>query len=257
MDFNLQGRVIFIAGASRGIGLGIAEACLAEGARLALTAIDAEELAQTHARLAGAWGADRVWSKAANMRETAAIDDAVTAVERDFGAIYGAVANVGISPTIRGFDVPDDAWEAALAQNLSSAFRLARAVLKLMTARKEGALLLVSSIAGLSALGGTLGYGTSKAGVNHMCKELARMVGPDGVRVNAIAPGNINFPGGGIERILAGEHGDDLRALIDREVPMKRFGTPEEIGATAAFMLSSRASFMTGSVVRVDGGQLR
>jgi 3-oxoacyl-[acyl-carrier protein] reductase len=93
--------------------------------------------------------------------------------------------------------------------------------------------------------------------MNHMAKELARLNGPSGVRVNVIAPGNIIFPGGDWEERSTGSRGGAWQRWIDREVPMKRFGKPEEIGSAAAFLLSNRASFITGAILPVDGGQTR
>jgi 3-oxoacyl-[acyl-carrier protein] reductase len=126
-----------------------------------------------------------------------------------------------------------------------------------MTPRGDGSVLTIASIAGLGALGTPLTYGTAKAAMNHLTKELAQLSGRSGVRVNAIAPGNIIFPGGDWEARSTGERADNWNRWLKREVPLRRFGTPEEIGTMAAFLMSDRASFVHGAVVPVDGGQTR
>ncbi|HEX5378982.1 MAG TPA: SDR family oxidoreductase [Phenylobacterium sp.] len=257
MDLGLKDKTIFVAGASRGIGLGIVEACLAEGAKVAITARGAEALEATRARLAAQYGADRLWAMAGDMRETETIEKALAGAEAALGPIFGAVANVGLYPCPPGAEVDDETWDAGFSQNLGSAWRLARGAYRLMAPRGEGAILFISSIAGLGALGTPLTYGTAKAGMNHLTKELARITGPTGVRVNAIAPGNIVFPGGDWEARATGPRAAAWTRWLEREVPMKRFGTPEEIGAAAVFLLSPKASFVHGAVVPVDGGQTR
>jgi 3-oxoacyl-[acyl-carrier protein] reductase len=256
MDLQLKDRVILIAGASRGIGHSIARACLEEGARVALIARGADGLAEVHRVFAAEFGGDRVWSLAGDASDTTFLSTVSDRVEAEFGPIFGAVANVGLYPAPYGFDIDDATWKAGNEQNFDSAFRFARSVLRKMQPRKDGSLLFISSIAGSGAIGTSLVYGPAKAGINHMARELGRILGPDGIRVNALAPGNILFPGGAWEKILQGKHGEERRRMIERGVPMKRFGCPEEIACVATFLLSPRASFVTGSIVTADGGQM-
>lgn len=261
MDLQLGGRHIFIAGASRGIGHAIADAFLREGANVALTARAPGPLDEAHADFAKRYPQARLYKWACNMTETAAIAAALAGAETALGPVHALIANVGIDDAPQGFDVSDENWEAGIAQNFLGSMRLAREALKHVAARpkEERAgfnVIFISSIAGLEALGTPLTYGSSKAALNHAAQELAKLTGRDGVRVNVIAPGNIIFPGGDWEK-RSNERPDDWARWIRREVALKRFGKPEEIADVALFLASPRASFVTGAIWPVDGGQLR
>ena len=255
MDLGLKGKVVFVAGASRGIGLGIVEACLAEGANVAMAARGNVELERQRGRLAEIYGQDRVWAKAGDLRDSKTVDAMVQTIEKEFGPLWGAVANVGIHPCPPGYEIDDEVWKGGMSQNLDSAFFLARASLRRMQPRGEGSILMISSIASLAALGTPLTYGTAKAAMNHLAKELAGIAGRSGVRVNAIAPGNIIFPNGDWEKRTTGERAESWMKWIKREVPLQRFGRPDEIGSAAAYLLSPLAGFITGALLPVDGGQ--
>jgi 3-oxoacyl-[acyl-carrier protein] reductase len=265
VDLDLAGRVVVASGSSRGIGLGIAEACLAEGAKVALAARGAEQLESERRRLAMRYGGDRVWAMPADMAQTADVESILVGAEENLGEVYGVVSNVGYTEIPQGIDVDDEQWQAGLLGNVNPAIRLARAALRLMMPRRQGAVVFISSIAGHNAPNPFpapglpyqphLPYSTAKAAINQLAKELSRVSGRANVRVNAVAPGNIIFPGGGWETTLASPVGPNFERWIEENVSLQRLGTAREIGDLVAFLLSPRASFVNGEVVVADGGQ--
>lgn len=262
MDLRLKGKVVFIAGASRGIGLGMARAFAKEGAKLALTGRGEASLDAAQALLIGE-GARKgdIITIAGDMTSSAVLAQALDATEEKLGPVHCAIANVGLGVAPLGFDVSDADWEADIKQNLLGGVYLAREALKRILARSpedrvDANLILVSSIAGVDALGTPLTYSATKAAVNHTTKSLAKMVGKDNVCVNAIAPGNIIFEGGDWQARVD-ERPDAWGRWIKREVSLRRFGTVDEIADAALFLASPRASFITGEIMVVDGGQVR
>ena len=164
----------------------------------------------------------------------------------------GVIANVG-----DGRSVPDalpdaEQWSKIWSANFETALNTARVFLPLLQ-ESEGNLLFISSIAGLEAIGAPVDYSTAKTAVTTFAQNLARKVAPE-VRVNVIAPGNVHFPGSSWEEKIEADS-KNIEQMLQTTVPMKRFGTQQEIADVAAFLCSARASFITGSVMVVDGGQ--
>lgn len=256
MDLGLSGRTALIAGASRGIGLAVAECFLAEGARVVVTGRSHDSLAAAAAALRGRHGGDRVLEIAADMCDAAEISRALAETVAAFGVPDAVVANVGSGSGPRGWALDAEAWRDGLQRNFLGGMALAAEVLTPMCGRGSGSLTFISSIAGCEALDAPLPYVTAKAAIHAAVKSLSRQAGGSGVRVNAVAPGNVLFPGGSWERKLA-EQPEVFRRYVEAEVPLKRFARADEIADMVVFLSSRRAEFITGSVMVVDGGQTR
>ena len=140
--------------------------------------------------------------------------------------------------------------------NLMGSVILAREAMPYLLERDHASLTFISSIAGYETIGAPIAYSASKAAIDSSMKSLSRLVGPNDVRVNAVSPGNVLFRGGSWEKKME-DRSDFFQKMINREVPLQRFGSPEEIANVVVFLASEKASFVTGSCVVVDGGQTR
>jgi 3-oxoacyl-[acyl-carrier protein] reductase len=255
MDLGLKDRVVFVAGSSRGIGEGIATVFLEEGARVAITGRNAEALSAAAAAL-GAGRADRVMTFSGDLTQAPVAAEAHRRVLDRWGTVDALVCNIGSGAAKNGWQLTAADWEPVFRINLWATVRLVEVFLPSMVEAHRGNIIVITSIAGLESLGAPIPYGAAKAAVAHYAKDLARRVGRHGVRVNAVAPGNILFPGGTWQRKLDAD-ATGVNAMITAEVPLARFGTPEEIGALVAFLASDRAAFITGATLVADGGQTR
>jgi 3-oxoacyl-[acyl-carrier protein] reductase len=256
LELRLVDKTAFIAGSSRGIGLAIARAFVGEGARVTITGRDADSLEQAAAALSQQAGVRQVLAVRGNMTEPPDIRRALEATLSTFGGLDAVVANVGSGTARGGWDLALDDWHSGLKLNLLGSMALAQASLPHLITRDLASLTFISSIAGYEAINAPMVYSAAKAALQSAMKSLARLVGPNGVRVNAVAPGNVLFPGGTWEQKLV-ERREFFEQYIRSEVPLQRFGRPEEIADAVLFLASERASFITGACLVVDGGQTR
>lgn len=257
MDMGLKHQVAFVAGSSRGIGRAIAAALLAEGARVVLTGRDEASLKKSENELAAMAGQARVLAIAGDFTNTTTIADAFERTVRAFGRIDHLIANLGTGSGKPGWEQTDEEWERLFAMNFFASVRLTQAVLPHLLRNPDGgSVLYIGSIVGVEATPAPLPYSAAKAALLNYSKNLARQVGAQKVRVNTIAPGNIYFEGGSWERHLATRR-EAVQGMLRTEVPLGRFGTPEEIASLAVWLCSEQAGFATGGCFVVDGGQTR
>ncbi len=242
----LSGRVALVTGASSGIGRACALALADAGAAVALgfsaNSRGADEVA---ALIRGSGG--RAATLGADLVEPAAAAALVDGTVSELGAIDIVVNNAGITRDNLAVRITDADWDAVLAVDLSAAFRICRAALRPMLRRREGRIINISSVAGVTGNAGQANYSAAKAGLIGLTKALCREVGSRGITVNAVAPGFIATE-------MTAALGEDVLAAVTATVPLRRIGTAEEVAAAVRFLALPEAAYITGHVLHVDGG---
>ncbi len=249
MPADLSGTVALVTGASRGLGRAFALALAEAGADLALAARSMDDLRQT-ATEAAKHGV-RAEAFRADMREEGDIRALVEGVTGAWGRIDVLVNNAGVSGAEKKLlDLARQDWEEVLAVNLLGPALLAQAVARGMVERRRGRIINVASIAGLTPVPRLGPYCVSKAGLIHLTRTMALELARHNVQVNALCPGYFRTPMN--EAFFASPKGQEV---IRDGIPMQRLGEPAELAPTVVFLASEASSFMTGSVIVVDGGQ--
>lgn len=245
MDLGLSGLVFVVTGGSRGLGRAAAAALVAEGASVVLSARDPEAV-RTAADEIGAVGV------AADLADTATPARLVAAAQEAYGRVDGALISVGGPPAGPALGLTDDQWRAAFDSVFLGAVRMCRAVVDALPP-EGGSLALVLSTSVKAPIGGLAASNGLRPGLGMLAKTMADELGPRGVRVNGLLPGRVDT-----DRVRQLDGPDPAaRSRAEQEIPLRRYGRPEEFGRVAAFVLSPAASFLTGAMVPVDGGATR
>ncbi|MGE0749453.1 MAG: SDR family NAD(P)-dependent oxidoreductase [Variibacter sp.] len=246
--FDLTGKVAVITGSSRGIGRSIAETMASLGAKVVVSSRKADACEAVAAGIVAAGGEAAVIP--CNISRKDEVETLVEESRTRFGRIDILVCNAAVNPVYGPLaDLPDEAFDKVMGSNVKSNLWLCNLVIPEMAARGDGAVVIVSSIAGIRGTGVLGVYGISKAADFALARNLAVEWGPKNVRVNCIAPGLVKTD---FARALW-ENPDNLAAR-NAQTPLRRIGEPHEIGPIAAFLASPAASFITGQVIVADGG---
>jgi len=261
VDLNLNGRVALVNAASRGLGRGIAEALAAEGARLVISSRDRSAIERTGAEIVAAYSAEVV-PLAVDVSRAGSAERLVEAAINRFGRLDILVNNSGGPPGGQFTDFDDEAWQSAFDLLLLNVVRMVRACLPYLRSSGHGRIVNVASTSVRQPIPGLVLSNSLRAGVAGLAKTLSTELAGDKVTVNTVLPGRIltdRLREGFMAR--AREQGvpvDDLaRAEVAKEVPLGRVGEPEDMGKLVAFLCSDAASYITGQLIAVDGGQVR
>ena len=255
MDLKLQDKVALVTGSSRGLGKAIAMRLAEEGCHLTICARNAETLNATAEEIRAA--GTEVLAIRVDLCLPGAPEEVVHATVRHFGGLDLLVNNAGGNRRGRFEDLTDEDWEAVLDLNFKIHLGASRAAIAPMRARGGGSILFISSIFGREAGGAGLSvYNSTKSALISAAKIMALELAGESIRVNTLAPGSIRFPGGSWDRRVKADPAG-MKEFVARNLPIGRFGRAEEIADVAAFLLSERASLVTGACLNVDGGQSR
>ena len=241
----LTGKTAIITGGSRGIGKGIVETFAKQGANVAFTYLSSEAAAQQFETELNAMGIKAKAYKS-DASDYAQAQSLIEQVIEDFGSVEVLINNAGVTKDNLMLRMSEDDWDKVMNINLKSAFNLTKAVIKPMMKQRLGSIVNISSVVGVSGNAGQANYAASKAGMLGFTKSIAKELGSRNIRCNAIAPGFIATE-------MTEELADNVRDAYLANIPMKRFGTPEEVANACVYLASDLSAYVSGQTINVCG----
>ncbi len=249
MELDLSARKVLVGGGSRGIGLGIARFFAEAGCEVAIAARGQADLESARRALGGAV---RIFTT--DLADAESCAGLIADLGQAWGRLDSLITCAGSGASVPPGQETAAEWQRVLRVNLFTATTLIAAATPLLARSAPASIVCISSICGVEALGAPVTYSAAKAALLMAVKGLSTPLAGQGIRINAVSPGNIMFPGGTWARKLA-ENPQAVQAMLDAKVPQRRFGAPEDIAKAVAFLASSHAGFITGANLVVDGGQ--
>lgn len=242
----LEGKTALITGAARGIGKAIAMKFASEGANIAFTDLNIDEVGMATEHEISSLGV-KCKGYASNAADFDDSHKVVDEVLKDFGRIDILINNAGITKDGLIMRMSEQQWDAVINVNLKSAFNFIHAITPIMMRQRSGSIVNMSSVVGVSGNAGQANYSASKAGMIGLAKSTAKELGSRGIRVNAIAPGFIITE-------MTGQLSEEVRNEWAKQIPLRRGGTPEDVANVALFLASDMSSYVSGQVINVCGG---
>jgi len=237
--------VALVTGGSRGIGLGIAQALAAAGAKIAVIGRNGERASEAAAALSG----EGHMGFACDVADSEQVKATLSAVEAEVGPVGILVNNAGITRDNILLRMKDEEFDDVIAANLKGAFNFTRAVTRGMMKRREGVILNITSVVGIIGNAGQTNYAASKAGMVGMTKSVAKELASRGVRCNALAPGFISTD-------MTGDLTESQVEALQGQIPLGRLGEIDDVAGVARFLVGPAARYITGQVLAVDGGMV-